>query len=174
MGQYWEQRKQKTTRARLPPTLLQCGPRPPTELLRPLLTSTALLASAGCDPESKGRRCDPRQVLGHSARLCPHICNTELTPPLLPPRAAVRTQETLCFSSDVTQGVRSHPHPQEQLVEKGVTSCLITSSAGTPCRPRLLPPSSPDLKSATPAPSFPHLSLSLEAPGPSPSSSSPE
>ena len=144
MGQYWEQRKQKTTRPRLPPTLLQCGPPPPTELLRPLLTSTALLASAGCDPESKGHRCDPRQVLGHSARLCPHICNTELTAPLLPPRAAVRTQETLCLSSDVTQGgVRSHPHPQEQLVEKGVTSCLITSSAGTPGWPRLLPPSSP-------------------------------
>ena len=93
-------------------------------------------------PREQGHRCDTRQVLSHSGLLC-HICNTELTPPLQPPRAAVRTQGTLCFSSDVTQGrVRPHPHPQEQLLEKGAPSCLITS-AGTPCWPLLLPLSSP-------------------------------
>ena len=131
-------------RLRCSPHSAGVWPQPPTQLLLPLLASTALLASAGCGPESKGHRCDTMQVLGHPGLLCPHICNAELTPPLQPPRAAVRTQGTLCFSSNVTQGrVKPHPHPQEQLLEKGVLSCLITSSAGTPCWPRLLPLSSP-------------------------------
>lgn len=149
---HWEQRKQKTSRPRLPPlTPLTVQP-PPCWSVAPATHSASApppglncsASSAGCGPESKGHRCDTMQVLGHPGLLCPHICNAELTPPLQPPRAAVRTQGTLCFSSNVTQGrVRPHPHPQEQLLEKGVPSCLITSSAGTPCWPRLLPLSSP-------------------------------